>query len=189
MEDRYVIELARPDGILDVPVRMPTADEWVTFLKANKTVRQSLGRGRSVQETRSCGPEALLLYGAIRQGGAPDLDEFEALELVSALGDARIGEVEREAGRLAVEVTTRAGRQRVEARIPTARERHEYRTSALRVLHLKNGQEYRPNPRAAVELLAAIAPDVSLMVPAAVLVASAFMQELESRDEIEQDPF
>lgn len=125
-------------------VRLPTDAEWIERARGIKTIRTPLGRGKS--ETRAINSEQadLALYEKIRVDGAPDLDQFEASEVISWIEYVRIRESGRDGNRfhvtmraLGVEPLTHV------LKIPTKRDTIEYGRESVRVIDQRRSQEIR----------------------------------------------
>lgn len=124
-------------------VRFPTDTEWIERARGIKTLRTPLGRGKS--ETRAVNAEAadLALYEKIRCDGAPDLDEYEAADVIDRLERMKIVCSERIGNRF--HVTMRAmgcGLTHV-MKIPTKRDTMEYGRESVRVIDQRRSQEIR----------------------------------------------
>ena len=140
-------------------VTLPTTAQMMLRLNAQKTVRHSLGRGKS--ETRAVqNQEAdLKLFKTIRlDANGPEFDMHEAAMVIGKLTYCEATETARSGEEFMVTVDTPFGEVMHTVRMPFQPEIHAYRSAALSEMEMRHGQtEYRFKPDVAVTLYKQIA--------------------------------
>ncbi len=131
-------------------VRLPTSDEMLGRLAAQKSIRRTIGRRKS-QTQFIPNPQAdLALFNQIRlDKDGPEFDEFEASNAVSKLTFCEVTDCERVGEEYRITLKTPFGDAIHTMRIPTQRDVTLYRRTVVSATDLPHGQEeirYRTEP-------------------------------------------
>jgi hypothetical protein len=146
---------------------LPTSDQMIARLSAQKSIRRPLGRRKSQTEYIPNMKADLTLFNAIRQDkNGIEFDEFEAANAISKLTYCEVTDCERAGDGYKVTLKTPFGETIHTLGIPTLRDVSFYRKAVVASTDLAHGQEelrYRIEP--AVTLYDSIAQKIEGYTP------------------------
>ena len=139
-------------------VRLPTNEEMLARLDAQKTIRRDLGRRKSQTEYIPNTAADLALFSKIRlDKDGPEFDEYEAADAVGKLTYAEVTACERAGEEYNITLRTAFGETVHTVKIPTRRDIMVYRRSVLAATDLPHGQsELRFRTEPAIDLYNAV---------------------------------
>lgn len=135
------IRLRTPGGVKTVRVRFPSDDEWIERQRRRKVIVKQLGRG--VSETMIPGSEDAdaTLLAKIRTEDTPEVDPFEATQVVDQLAQADVDDVVPSGDSFRVTVRVLGGTVTHVVKMPSAKDVVEYRRGFARVLDLPHNRQ------------------------------------------------
>ena len=144
-------------------VRLPTSDEMLARLDAQKTIRRDLGRRKSQTEYVPNPAADLVLFNKIRlDKDGPEFDEYEATDAINKLTYAEVTACERAGEEYNVTLRTAFGDTTHTLRGPTRRDIMLYRRSVVAATDLPHGQsELRFRTEPAIDLYNAVAAKIA----------------------------
>lgn len=150
------LSLETDQGIKKVAVRYPSDAEWLTWRRKKKIMQRDLGRGNFQMEPSVPGAADIELFNAIRvEKEGPAIDESEAVEIISKLGNADVNTRPRreESGyRIELKVMQRLVTVH-QLRIPSIKDKQTYNRSKSSVTYGQYSyQEIRINYKAGADL-------------------------------------
>lgn len=155
------IKLQTPEGVKTIDLRFPTDDELGDRQRRRKIIIKSIGRGMT--ETTVLDSEEIdaELVKKIRSSEDPEIDPYEATQVINQLIEAEVDEVEREGGGYRVFLRVPGARTEHVVKMPSAKEIIKYRRKANRVIDLRhNKQQLVIDPTPAIKLYDSLKVDV-----------------------------
>lgn len=147
------VRIAHPDGDKRVTVRWPTDEEWCEYSHRRQVLIRQLTPSETETEVAGAEEAAAELLARIRQDDGPEVDKYEAAWVVDRLSRARLTDIRREDGAIAVEMEVLGAVVKHWMRVPTMAEIAGYRRSFARLIERRGGRQVlRVNLRAAGEL-------------------------------------
>ena len=124
-----------------VRVRFPSDEEWAERQRRRKVIIKNLGRGMSETTVANKEEADAALLAKLRLEPEPELDAFEAMNVIEQLGQAEVEDVEQEGGTFRVLVRVLGGMTPHVLKMPSAKDVFDYRRGFARVLDLPYGKQ------------------------------------------------
>lgn len=157
IERRVEIKLQSSEGVRAVTVRFPSDDELIDRARRRKIIIKQIGRGTSETIVPEAEDVDDALLGKIREGEGPELDAYEAAQVIEQLAACDVDDVLPDAEGFKVVLRVPGATTAVILRMPTAKEIFHYKRGFARVLDLPyNKQSLIINLPAAGDLYAAL---------------------------------
>jgi hypothetical protein len=139
-------------------VRLPTNEEMLARLDAQKSIRRDLGRRKSQTEYVPNPAADLALFNKIRlDKDGPEFDEYEAADAIGKLTYAEVTSCDRSGEEYVVTLKTSFGDTVHTVKSPTRRDIAIYRRTVVAATDLPHGQsELRFRTEPAIELYNAV---------------------------------
>lgn len=128
-----------PDGQKRVTVRFPSDEEWTERQRARKIITKNLGRGMSKSDVPGHEEVDEAFVRKIKTEG-PDIDCYEAMNIVNALSRCDVTDVERDGAGYVVRMAVPGGDVSIPLRMPTAREIYSFRREYVSAVELPYGK-------------------------------------------------
>lgn len=125
-------------------VSFPTDEQWCTWARAQRTVRNFLGRGKSQAEEVNLPQINAELFGKIRVGDAGSgFDEAEAGLVIARIERASVVSAEREGNGYRIAMRVPGATVTHVLRMPTAKEMQEHERASTSVVSGRRSVEIR----------------------------------------------
>jgi hypothetical protein len=146
---------------------LPTNDQMVERLDAQKSIRRSLGRRKSQTEYTPNTKADLALFQKIRlDKDGPEFDEYEAAQTLSKLTSAEVTGCDRDGEQYIVTLKTPFGEVKHSLNIPMQRDLQQYRRSVVSSVDLPHGvEELRFKISPAIDLYKAVVAKIEGYAP------------------------
>lgn len=173
-------------------VRFPTDREWCEHIRAQVTIRRTMGRGRSTTESAGDEKADAELFSAIRVSSPEgvDFDAADGSEVIGKLQRADMEDSVREGDTLRIKLRVLGGVLTEHVlRQPTQKQMREYGRSATRWVNARRAQEIRTFLEPSGELYDKLSVSVSGYVgaPSIAHKASAVNELLSYLAELDED--
>jgi hypothetical protein len=154
------IRLQAADGAKTVKVRFPTDEEWIERQRRRKVIIKQLGRGVSETTVANVEEADAALLAKIRVDDGPEVDPYEASQIIERLSQADVDDVASEGGGFRIALRVPGGTTAHVLRMPSAKDVIEYRRGFARILDMPyNRQELTVNLVAAGALYQKLAQE------------------------------
>jgi hypothetical protein len=163
-----VFDVSRPisvrvqsaEGIKTISVRFPTDEEWIERQNARKVIIKQLSRGISETIVPEAEEVDAGLLAKLRDGQVePEVDAFEASQIIDQMAQADIDDISQQDGGYRITMRVPGAITTHNLRMPSAKEIIQYRRAFSRILDLHYGkQQMLINLRAAADLYQKICP-------------------------------
>ncbi len=156
-ERRIEIKLQTPEGVKAVTVRFPSDEELVDRARRRKIIIKQIGRGTSETVVPEAEDVDAALFEKIREGEGPDLDVYEASQIIEQLTECEVDDVLPDPEGFRVVLRVPGATTAIVLRMPTAKEIIHHKRSFAKVLDLPyNRQSVTVNLQAAADLFVAL---------------------------------
>jgi len=148
------IKLQTPQGTKAITIRFPTDEEWIQRARTRKIIIKQLGRGTSETIVPDSSDADADLLRAIRLGEDPEIDGYEATQILDQISQADVDDVLPGAGFYTIDLrVVGGGIVTHQLGTPSAKDMLQFRRSFARILDLPfNKQSLTINLGAARDL-------------------------------------
>ncbi|MBN2118512.1 MAG: hypothetical protein JW730_18205 [Anaerolineales bacterium] len=148
-----VIKLQSAEGVKAFKLRFPTDEEWERRARARRIVIKQLGRGKSETIIPDSAEFDAAFVAALSNGDDPEIDGYEATNILERISEAEVDEVETENGAFRIRLRVAGGVTTHVIAMPSARDMIKFRRAFAQVIDLPfNQQSLTINLAAAGEL-------------------------------------
>lgn len=141
IDQEVEVRVVAPDGHKTATVKYPSDEQWITRMKAQRTIIHDLGRGQSETQIPDTGEADFAMFDAVRvDKDGPTFDSAEAAAVMRRLSLADVGEAVRDGNCFRLPLKVLGAETEHVLGMPSERQLLEYRRTAVRIIEGRHGK-------------------------------------------------